>query len=297
MALTPRVTGVTLTAWAGRATVTHRGVAMEPIACSRMYNVTARAKRAWHDLFAWVGRHSGITLDIIEHAAPAPLGALWAREDMGCVFMCGWPFAQAGPQPRPIAAPLPAAPRYGGRAVYFTDFVVRADRGFETLEDTFGGRIGWTVEHSHSGFNAPRHHLLAFRTAARPTLYRESVGPLTTPAGALAAVIDSRVDIAPLDSFALELIARHEPERVADIAVLASTAATPIPPLVAAPDLDPAICDALRRAFLDVGTDPALQSERQALGLSGFAVPVPDDYRLTTTRSREALEAGYDRPA
>ena len=39
-------------------------------------------------------------------------------------------------------------------------------RALRTLEDTFGGRAGWTVEHSHSGFNAFRHHLLAYRTPA-----------------------------------------------------------------------------------------------------------------------------------
>ena len=40
------------------------------------------------------------------------------------------------------------------------------DAPYQTLEDTFGGRAGWTVAHSQSGFNAFRHHLLGYRTPA-----------------------------------------------------------------------------------------------------------------------------------
>ena len=37
---------------------------------------------------------------------------------------------------------------------------MRKDAPYEGLADTFGGAGRWTVEHSHSGFNALRHHLL-----------------------------------------------------------------------------------------------------------------------------------------
>src|SRR3546814_4408496 len=80
-----------------------------------------------------------------------------------------------------LAAPVPSPARYAGRPVYMTDFVVRADAPFRSLEDTFGGRIGYTVDDSQSGCNAPRHHLLRYRTPQRPRLYSASIGPLYTP--------------------------------------------------------------------------------------------------------------------
>ena len=91
---------------------------------------------------------------------------LWARDDLGAAFMCGFPFALAAPQPRRRSRRRSRRRRAmaGGR-VYCTDFVVRADSRFRTLADTSGGRIGWTVEHSQSGYNAVRHHLLPHRRA------------------------------------------------------------------------------------------------------------------------------------
>jgi ABC-type phosphate/phosphonate transport system substrate-binding protein len=90
--------------------------------------------------------------------------------------MCGYPLATRYPQVRPLAAPSPCSrtrpPSY--RSVW----LVRAGSSFDSLESTFGHRIGWLAEHSHSGFNAPRHALLAHRTSTRPNLYRESIGPL-----------------------------------------------------------------------------------------------------------------------
>ncbi len=146
------------------------------IACSRMYNVTPEARAGWDAIFEWVAERSGVALEVIAHAAPAPIETLWARDDMGCVFMCGWPYAMAEPRPRLVAAPVPSPDRYGGKAVYFTDLVVRRDSPYRKLQDTFGGRVAWTLETSHSGYNALRHHLLKYRSPARPTLYASSVG-------------------------------------------------------------------------------------------------------------------------
>ncbi|WP_299617469.1 phosphate/phosphite/phosphonate ABC transporter substrate-binding protein [Pelagibius sp.] len=269
---------------------------MTLIACARMYNVTETARQAWADLFAWVAETSGIALTAIDHPAPAPLETLWERADLGCAFMCGWPFSRARPQPLALAAPVPLGSRYRGQPVYFTDFIVRRDRGYRSLAETFGGRIAWTVETSHSGFNAPRHHLLAYRSAERPRLYSESLGPAVTPAQCLAWMADGRVDVAPMDSFALDLIARHEPERVAEIAVIESTAAAPIPPLVAAPDLNPERRAALRRALLASGGAPELAKVLADLGLSGFAAVAADDYGIAELWDREARAAGYPRP-
>ncbi|MEQ8356199.1 MAG: PhnD/SsuA/transferrin family substrate-binding protein [Kiloniellaceae bacterium] len=269
---------------------------MRLIACTRMYNVTPGARRAWARLFNWVSKEAGVALETVEHAAPAPLEDLWRRPDMGCVFMCGLPFSRSLPQPQVIAAPIPSAARYKGRARYFTDLIVRRDRGFRDLEDTFGGSIGWTVEGSHSGFNAPRHHLLAHRSENRPRLYKESLGPAVTPAASLAWVIEGKVDIAPLDSYALDLMRHHEPAWVAEIEAIASTAAAPIPPLVASSAVGPAACDALRRTLLSASANAKMTPVLEDLCLSGFTAVPAEDYEIVRTRETEALAAGYRQP-
>src|SRR4029077_3056687 len=93
-----------------------------------------------------------------------------------------------------------------------------------------------TVEHSHSGFNAPRYALLAHRSATRLTLYRESVGPLGDPRAALAALADRRIDVTAIDAYWWWLVERHDPP-AASFRVVGETASAPMPPLICAPGL------------------------------------------------------------
>jgi ABC-type phosphate/phosphonate transport system substrate-binding protein len=267
------------------------------VANARMYAVTPRVASAWRELFLWVGQRAGVQLHWIDHAFPAPLGELWSRADLGCAFMCGYPFARSERPPKLLAAPMPSAPRYGGKPVYFTDFIVRATADFRTLEDTFGGRIGYTVEDSQSGFNAPRHHLLQFRRPLRPTLYKESVGPLITPRRVIDAVLEDRIDVGPLDSYCHDLLKKHDPALMDRLRVVATTVAAPIPPLVAAPGCDDATIARLRDALLESGRRPELAKLRDTLLLQGFAAVKPDMYRITLDREHAAVDAGYPVPS
>src|ERR1019366_8727007 len=136
-------------------------------------------------------------LDVIDHAFPLPLAELWSRPDLGCAFMCGFPYALAAVKPRPVAAPVPVGAPVSGKPVYATRLVVRADSRFRSLADTFGGRLGYTVEDSHSGYNALRHHLLPYHSAHSGHLYRESVGPLFTPGRVIEALLKDAIDVGP----------------------------------------------------------------------------------------------------
>jgi len=267
------------------------------IANARMYAVTPKVRDAWRALFDWAGRHAGVSLSYIDHAAPAPLEELWARDDLAAAFMCGYPFAMAAPKPRIVAAPIPSQPRYRGAAVYCTDFVVRADSPYQTLGDTFGGRIGWTVLHSQSGFNAVRRHLLDHRSKGSKQLYAQSIGPLVTPRTLIQAVLDRMIDVGPLDSFVHDLLIRHEPDTAAQLRTVESTAMTPIPPLIASPSTPLATVERLRRSLLAASTDPEAAPLLEDLLLAGFAVVDPADYDRLVTQAREAEGAGYSLPA
>jgi ABC-type phosphate/phosphonate transport system substrate-binding protein len=267
---------------------------MELVANARMYAVTPAVKAAWLDLFAWVIESSGVPLVYLDHAAPAPLEDLWARDDLGAAFMCGFPFASASPQPIALAAPVPSPPRYGGRPRYCTDFIVRADSRFGSLHDTFGGRIGWTVEHSQSGYNAVRHHLLG-QHGPEP-LYAEWVGPLVTPRRVIEAVLDDRIDVGPLDSYVHDLIRRHDPETASKLRVIDSTAMTPIPPLVASRAVDGDAVARLRRALLSCHAEPAIAVTLDMLLISRFAPVEAADYAGLLAWAREADDGGIRVP-
>jgi ABC-type phosphate/phosphonate transport system substrate-binding protein len=263
------------------------------IACARMYASAPALATAWRRLLEWVASRSGVALEIIEHAYPASLEALWARQDMGCVFMCGYPWALSAERPRLLAAPVPSPPRYDGRPVYFTDFVVRADSRHRALEDTFGGRLAYSTESSHSGYNAARHHLLAYRTPARASLYSETVGPLGAPRRVLDAVVEGRADVGPVDSYLLDLWRRHLPDMAGRVRIVATTGGAPIPPLVASPATDPAVCDRLAATLIGAHRAPEIAATLDALLLARFERVTPDAFDVLLERRRQAQQAGY----
>ena len=267
------------------------------IANARMYAVTPEVEGHWRTLLGHVTREAGVALEYVPYPAPQPLEVLWRRADVGAVFMCGFPVALQLAPVIPLAAPIPRAAWAGQRAVYRTDLIVRTDAPFERLEDTFGGRAGWTVSHSQSGFNALRHHLLAYRTPERPALYREMHGELVTARRVLDAVREGRIDVGPLDAYWHLLIARHAPQLTAGVRVLASTALAPMPAFVAAAAAPAELIERLRAAFVAAATRPWFAPLAQQLLLEGFAAVGAADYAPLLELERAARAAGYELPA
>lgn len=264
---------------------------------ARMYAVTTKVESIWQELLERVAEEAHVALEYLPYPAPRPLEHLWSLPGLGAVLMCGYPIALELAPVQVIAAPIPRAPWAAGRPVYRTDLIVREDAPYQQLEDTFGGRAGWTVTHSHSGFNAFRHHLLAYRSPQRPTLYREMVGGLVTARNVLDAVRERRIDVGPVDAYWHMLITRHAPQLVEGVRVLTSTALAPIPAFVAAGDMPATAAAHLRAAFASAAMKPWFAELADPLMLDGFAEMKRAVFGLTLEWDREAKTAGYAEPA
>lgn len=268
---------------------------MKGIACSRMYDVTPAVREHWHALLRIAAGRAGVVVECIDHAAPAPLEALWARDDLALAFMCGYPLATRYPEVRPLAAPLTALAT-DERPSYHSVWLVRAGSGFTTLAATFGHRIGWTVPASYSGFIGARHALLAYRRATRPRLYRESVGPLEHPRAALRALADKRIDVLALDAYWWWLLQRHDPAAAVGFRAVATTASAPMPPLVCSASLPEARATRLVIALSALREDPGARPHLHALGVHGFRAVTRDDYAPLARLDRIAQAADYPLP-
>ncbi len=248
------------------------------IANARMYSVNLAAAALWRSLLGWVLERAGLDAEIIDHAAPAPMAALWSRDDLGCALMCGLPYSLRVPVPQLLAAPIPSPPRYGGRPVYMTDLAVRADSPWQRIEESFGGTVGYTVADSQSGYFALRRFLAPFHEKSGGPLFRAVVGNLLNARGVIDALVAGRIDVGPLDSYSFDLLRRFEPALAARVRSVASSAPTAIPAFVATAELTPETVTRLRQAFVSVGTAPGMHDVRDALLLRGFALPDPADY-------------------
>jgi ABC-type phosphate/phosphonate transport system substrate-binding protein len=261
------------------------------IANARMYSVSAAAAAAWRQLLEWVLLQARLPWSVIDHPAPKPLLDLWERDDLGCTLMCGLAHALHFERATPIVAPVVRGARYRGLPIYFTDIAVRKSSPFRALEDTFGARVGYTISGSHSGYVALREHLLPYRQSCGAPLFREVVGPLVSPRGVVDALLADRIDVGPVDSYALGLMRQLEPELAGQLRVVAVTAPAPIPLFVATAPLDERSVRCLRDAFVKAAREPRLQSVLDRLLLDGFAIPSAGDY--ATFRARSAVSDRY----
>jgi len=270
---------------------------MIPVASARMYSWSPTLTASWRRLLQWVADRSGGGLTVLELADPYPLEELWARDDLGCVFMCGYPWAMRAERPHLLAAPVPSPARYQDRPIYFTDFVVRADSHYRTLEDTFGGRIAYSIEHSHSGYNAARFHLLGYRRADRATFYSGVVGPLHRQLPVIDAVLDGRADVGPVDAYGLDLLRHHVAERATRVRVVATTVEAPSAPLVASPGVDAATRTRMTAALLAAHEASELKPTLEELLIARFVPADAAAFDVMLERQRQAEAAGYARLA
>jgi ABC-type phosphate/phosphonate transport system substrate-binding protein len=259
------------------------------IANARMYSSGApEAAAAWTSLLNWVVTRTGRGFEVLDYPPPKPLDAFWARADLGCAFMCGLPYSR-DPRPlTPIIAPVVRAARYQGRPVYFTDIIVRADSSYQTLEDTFGGRVGYTVHHSQSGYVALREHLLPYRLRIGHSPYREVVGPLYGARDIVDALLAGRIDVGPLDSYVHDLIGNLQPGIGAQLRTVATTRASPIPLFVATAPIDPDLVGKLQAAFMSAARADELKTERDMLLIADFVIPEQAPYQALRARAEAA---------
>lgn len=253
------------------------------LANARMYSVTPAAAEAWRAIIGWATREARVPVEFVEHAPPRLLSELWARDDLGCVQMCGLPASLRAPPPTVLAAPQPSPARYGARAVYMSDIAVRADAPYRTLEDTFGGVAGYTLKDSQSGYFAWRTLLLTKHPQAK---YRKIVGGLLNPRGIIKALAAGEIDVGPLDGYVFDLIRAGDPAFASQVRIVATTDPTPMPPLVATAPLAKKQIEDLRKAFLRVHEEASLENARKALLVERFVVPELSVYDETKRRAR-----------
>ncbi len=242
------------------------------IANARMYSVCAQAALKWGALLSAVAKAADLNIDVIEHSAPNPIDELWRRTDMAAVFMCGLPFSRSQPRPFLIAAPIPSPAEFEGRPEYWSEWVVHRDSAFEGIEATFGGRLALTAPDSQSGYAAALQYLMRYGSVS--PLYREVIAPTVNPLGAVNAVVSRAADIAPIDAFAFALLRRYRSDLTSQLRIVARTASTPIPALVASTNGLSALTDAL----LNAHRDPALREGLNDLLLERFVQPDAAQY-------------------
>ena len=258
----------------------------------RMYTAVPAAARAWRSLVERAFADARTDVRVVEHGWPEPIADLWAKPDLFGAFMCGWPFSKS-PGMQAIAAPVPSPVRYEGLPRYCSEFLVREASNWRTLAETFGHRFGWMAPDSQSGFNAPRAHLAKQLSTHRAPLFSEVRGPLGSPLQALRTLRVGEVDVIALDSYFLDLVRYHEPDKLSGIRCVDATEWTPMPLLVAAPGVDAGVVARLSGHLVGIHEQAPYKALLADVLLERFVTPDVAAYDVLEGMARLAIERDY----
>jgi phosphonate transport system substrate-binding protein len=212
--------------------------------------------------------------------------------DLGVI--CGLPYvrlaARRPPPVEPLAAPVLAGERYGGRPVYYSDVVVHRDSPIDRLEQLRGRSWAYNEPASHSGYLVTLHALV--RIGARPGFFGRVVR-----AGfherALQLVAHGDVDASAIDSQVLAVALRDQPQLGANLRVVGAFGPSTIQPVVAAARLPERTKAAVRDTLLEL----ARHEDARAALAHGFVARFVaiDDAAYDDVRTMQAAvqAAGY----
>lgn len=210
-------------------------------------------------------------------------------------FVCSIPYVLLSDAGRiamtAVAAPVLRGRRYGGRPIYFSDVIVRADSPYHRFDDLAGTRWAYNEPFSHSGFGVALHRLASRGVPA------SFVGEWVEAGfhdDAIQYVLDGRADWAAIDSQVLEIWQRQQPALRRQLRVVEVLGPSTIQPVVVSTSrLTTAERALVLGVLLDLHRDPIGRTILRSAGIDHF-VPVGDaDYSDIRSMLAVVRESGW----
>jgi len=234
-----------------------------------------------------VGRRLGIETELsIETDYEA-----CARDEKEVCFVCSLPyveFERQGISPAvPIAAPVLAGDRYGGKPIYFSDVIVHRDSPFTSFVDLRGRSWACNEPLSHSGYGITRYHLVEIGETHGFFSEVVEAGFHETSMRLVAA---REVDASAIDSQVLAVAMRDHPSLARSLRIIDALGPSTIQPVAVSKRVPLELRAGIQHVLTTMHEDPATR-ERLALGMVERFVPADassyDDIRMM----RDACEA------
>jgi phosphonate transport system substrate-binding protein len=234
-------------------------------------------------LAARIGRRLGRPVELVIGRSFDQFEA--GEADLGVI--CGLPYVwladRRPPSVEPLAAPVLAGGRYGGRPVYFSDVIVRRDSPITRLEELAGRSWAYNEPASHSGHTVTLYSLV--RMGARPGF----LGPVVE-AGfhqrAIRLVAAGAVDAAAIDSQVLAIELRGHPQLATRLRSIGAFGPSTIQPVVTACRLPDRLKDQVRDLLVGLGDDPTARAALDHGFIERFALV--DDAAYDDIRAMQA---------
>ena len=199
--------------------------------------------------------------------------------EIDVAWICGLPYVRLADEPEPrfelVAAPVPVGERYGGKPVYFSDVVVRAESPFRTFGDLRGAAFAYNEPASHSGYEVMKYHLAAGAYGDR---FFGEVVESGSHLASLELILRNEVDAACIDTMVLDIARHSRPELDERLRVVQTIGPSPVPPFIAALALEEEVRGRLREALIGLDATPRGRSILHRAGPARFAAVTDADY-------------------
>jgi phosphonate transport system substrate-binding protein len=240
-------------------------------------------------MYATIARHLG---DKLGCQAEFFVGTSYAQltADVDLAFLCGLAYVELTEKGltslEPLAAPVLEGERYGGKPVYYSDVIVRADSRFRSLEHLRGCSWSYNEPFSQSGYGVTRYQL-ALR--GETTDFFGRVAASGYHQRSIRWVCQGRVDAAAIDSHVLAIVLRNNVELRSQVRVIESWGPSSIQPIVASRRLSQQFRLDLRSVLVNMIDEPSVGSLLSA-GMVERFVPVSDTDYDDIRRMRDLSE-------
>jgi ABC-type phosphate/phosphonate transport system substrate-binding protein len=263
-----------------------------PIANLTMYDLPeiAAANDAFWDGMARALAREGLAAVPRTLTRGVDLDALWRSAELLFSQTCGYPLTHAYKDAlRLVATPVYEAPGCDG-ANYVSLIVVRAEDPVRGLPDLRGRTAAVNHAASQSGYSALRASVARLAHDGR---FFGRVVESGSHGASLARVAAGKADVCATDCVTHALLARHRPEALENLRVLARSPAAPGLPYVTRAAAADDLVARLRAALFAALAKPELASARQALLLTGAEVLPEVAYQPILDMEAQAKALGY----
>jgi ABC-type phosphate/phosphonate transport system substrate-binding protein len=215
---------------------------------------------------------------------------IWLEPDLVLAQTCGYPYvSDLKGKVRLVATPV--YDFLGGKGTERTSFIVVPETSpAENIEALRGSVAAVNDWKSNSGMNLLR---AAIAPLAREGRFFSDVKITGGHIPSIAALQKGEADAAAIDTVTWGMLAKHQPDMLEGVRILAETPSGPGLPYITRWDASEAEVAALRAAIADAIADPSFKDSASALGLTGIEVLDDDDYDRLDAHRREAERLAY----
>jgi ABC-type phosphate/phosphonate transport system substrate-binding protein len=215
---------------------------------------------------------------------------IWLKPDLVLAQTCGYPYVSMLRGKVQLVA-TPVFTFAGGKGTERVSYVIVGETSAcRNLEDLRGRVVALNGWDSNSGMNLLR---ATIAPLARDGRFFSDVTITGGHVASIAAVRAGIADVAAIDTVTWGLLAKHQPDMLAGVRILAETPSGPGLPYITRLTASDAEVQALRKALADAIADPSSAGAIDTLGIAGIEILTDVDYERLDALRRDAEQLRY----